>query len=34
MTSQEILDQGRAPAPAAAKPLIGTLNRYSMWEKK
>jgi lipid-binding SYLF domain-containing protein len=34
MTSQEILDQGRAPAPNAAKPLIGTLNRYSMWEKK
>ena len=33
LTNKEILE-GRVASPAAAKPLMTTLNRYSMWEKK
>jgi lipid-binding SYLF domain-containing protein len=33
MSNEEILSRSPAPTPAAAKPLVGTLNRYSRWEK-
>ncbi|MEZ5351851.1 MAG: lipid-binding SYLF domain-containing protein [Bryobacteraceae bacterium] len=34
LSNEEILAGRKAPVPAAARPLVVTLNRYSMWEKK
>lgn len=34
LSNEEILFGGKTAVPAAGKPLVETLNKYSMWEKK
>lgn len=34
LSNEEILFSSKVPIPVAARPLVATLNRYSIWEKK